>query len=528
MDNSSAPRALYVGNLPKDLEDPEATLMSVFSKIGMILSIKLCRDINTHNSLGYAYVNFQNPADAERAQQQLNYSEIPGKPGRELRVLWSSRDPTLRKRGAGNIFLKNLDREMTNKQLHELCSQYGPVISAAQSTDANNVRLGYGHVHFQTEEAAAAAVEGLNNKEVNGLVLTAGIFVRKIEREKEEEKTFKKVFFKNLKSDVTEESLKKFLSAYGTATAAFVNGHPKFSTKYAIVDMSSHEEAVAVIEKLHGEKKEIAGDDHSLFVCRCRKKADRKPTHNDMYQNEGRNLYIKYLPDDLNDESLRAAFAPFGEIESLSLQMTPEGIFRGVAFVCYKTKESADTALRQLNGKMVFDQRNLYVSLAQRRDARHKLMQEQQRTFAHHPRVPAMMMPWPMMQPRWPNHYPMNMMHMGPMRRTNRPHPAMRPHHGQRQRQQHFNQQPMQRANNDGVTAASLANMTPEERKNTLGERLYAQIVNVDQQQAAKITGMLLEMDNTEILSVLEDGSLLRSKIEEAQQVLRQHEAGAH
>lgn len=535
MDNSSAPRALYVGNLPKDLEDPENTLMNIFSKVGMILSIKLCRDINTHNSLGYAYVNFQNPADAERAQQQLNYSEIPGKPGRELRVLWSSRDPTVRKRGAGNIFIKNLDPQMTNKQLHELCSQYGPVISAAQSADANNVRLGYGHVHFQTEEAAAAAVEGLNNKEVNGRVLSASLFVRKLEREKEEEKTFKKVFFKNLKSDVTEESLKAFLAAYGTAASAFVNGHPKFSTKYAIVDMSTHEEAVAVIEKLHGEKNEITGEDHTLFVCRCRKKADRKPTHNDMYQNEGRNLYIKYLPDDLTDERLRAAFAPFGEIESLSLQMTPEGIFRGVAFVCFKTKESADTALRQLNGKMLFDHRNLYVSLAQRRDARHKLMQEQQRSFAHHPRVPPMMIPWsmPMMQPRWPGHYPpMNMMHMGGNQMMRRPpgramNPAMRPHHGQRPPRQQMYTQPMPRQA-DGINAAMLANMTAEERKNALGERLYAQIVTVDPQQAAKITGMLLEMDNAEILSVLDDANLLRGKVEEAQQVLRQHEAGAH
>lgn len=533
MDNSSAPRALYVGNLPKDLEDPENTLMTIFSKVGMILSIKLCRDINTHNSLGYAYVNFQNPADAERAQQQLNYSELPGKPGRELRVLWSSRDPTVRKRGAGNIFIKNLDPQMTNKQLHELCSQYGPVVSAAQSADDNNNRLGYGHVHFQTEEAAQAAVDGLNNKEVNGRVLFASLFVRKLEREKEEEKTFKKVFLKNLKSDVTEESLKAFLSAYGTAASAFVNGHPKFPTKYAIVDMSAHEEAVAVIEKLHGEKSELTSEDSSLFVCRCRKKADRKPTHNDMYQNEGRNLYIKYLPDDLTDERLRAAFAPFGEIESLSLQMTPEGIFRGVAFVCFKTKESADTALRQLNGKMLFDHRNLYVSLAQRRDARHKLMQEQQRSFAHHPRVPPMMIPWPMMQPRWAPHYPMaaHMMNMGGNQMRRPPgramNPAMRPHHGQRPPRQQMYTQPMPRQA-DGVTAAMLANMTAEERKNALGERLYAQIVNLDPQQAAKITGMLLEMDNAEILSVLDDGNLLRGKVEEAQQVLRQHEAGAH
>lgn len=536
MENSTAPRALYVGNLPKDLEDPENTLMTIFSKVGMILSIKLCRDINTHNSLGYAYVNFQNPADAERAQQQLNYSEIPGKPGRELRVLWSSRDPTVRKRGAGNIFIKNLDPQMTNKQLHELCAQYGPVLSAAQSADANGTRLGYGHVHFQNEEAANAAVAALNGKDVNGHVLNVCLFVRKIEREKEEEKTFKKLYIKNLKGDADEESVKKMLSEFGTATSAFVSGHPKFATKFALVDMSTHEEAVAVIEKLNGTRNDVTAADHSLFVCRCRKKADRKPTHNDMYQNEGRNLYIKYLPDDMTEDRLRGDFAAFGEIESLSLQKTPEGIFRGVAFACYKSKESADAAVRQLHGKMLYDNRNLYVALAQRRDARLKLMQDHQRLLQNQPRMyPPMMMPWNM-QRHWgvPAMGVMGPLgNMGPMMRRGpaRPmHPAIRPHpnHGMRPRQMYTNPQAVQQPRSEGITPALLASMSSEERKNALGERLYAQIVHIDQHQAAKITGMLLEMDNAEILSVLDDHNLLRGKVEEAQQVLRQHEAGAH
>eukprot|EP00744_Colponema_vietnamica_P001400 GILI01002315.1.p1 GENE.GILI01002315.1~~GILI01002315.1.p1 ORF type:complete len:535 (+),score=140.40 GILI01002315.1:33-1637(+) len=534
MENTSAPRALYVGNLPKDLEEPENTLMNIFSKVGMILSIKLCRDINTHNSLGYAYVNFQNPADAERAQQQLNYSEIPGKAGRELRVLWSSRDPTVRKRGAGNVFIKNLDPEMTNKQLHELCAQYGTVLSAAQSTDDKGTRLGYGHVHFQNEEAANAAVAALDQKDVNGHVLTVNLFVRKVEREKEEEKTFKKIYIKNLSTEATEESVKKLLSKFGTVSSVFITGHPKFATKFALADMSAHEEAVAVIEKLNGQKNEFTAPDASLFVCRCRKKADRKPTHSDVYQNEGRNLYIKYLPDDMTEERLRGDFSGFGEIESMSLQKTPEGLFRGVAFVCYKTKESADAAVRNLHEKMLYDSRRLYVALAQRRDARLKLMQDHQRIIQNQaPRMyPQMMMPWGM-QRQWGAPNAMNM--MGPMsgmpmmrRGPNRPmHPAIRPHPNAAMRPRQVYTNPQQ-PRSEGISATMLANMSPEERKNALGERLYAQIVHIDQQQAAKITGMLLEMDNSEILSVLDDQALLRSKVDEAQQVLRQHEAGAH
>merc|ERR1712013_872017 len=75
------------------------------------------------------------------------------------------------------------------------------------------------------------------------------------------------------------------------------------------------------------------------------------------------------------------------------------------------------------------------------------------------------------------------------------------------------------------LTASMLAAAPPQEQKQMLGERLFPLIQGMYPELAGKITGMLLEIDNSELVHMLEDGQSLKGKVDEAVAVLQAHQS---
>jgi len=629
--------SLYVGDL--DREATEASLYELFSQVGPVASIRVCRDAVTRRSLGYAYVNYNSALDpqaAERALDALNYTEVNGKP---IRIMWSHRDPAFRKSGVGNIFIKNLDKSIDHKALHDTFSQFGTILSCKVANDATGQSKGYGFVHFETEEGANLAIEKVNGMQLADKVVYVGPFLKREDRASSDNK-YTNVYVKNLSEDTDDDGLRKLAEEYGEVQSAVIMTDGSGKSKcFGFINFSEPEAAAKAVEELTG--REVNGK--SLYAGRAQKKAEREAMLRSQFEEkraervqkyQGMNLYIKNLSDDITDDQLREEFAPFGSITSAKVMSDDKGKSKGFGFVCYTSHEEATRAVTEMNGKMLKG-KPLYVALAQRKEVRRvqltQQLQQQRMAMAQGGRGPGPMgpmagMPFPgapgahMFYPGMPGgpgpRGPPGMMPYGPMvgpggpgRMPGRgprgppglmmpgppmgPPPGMGPgpqrgrgrgrgrggppagegdHEGGRGRGFEGGRGGRgrgrgrgERAGRGGAAAegaaqppppppaaggaaaaaapaaaaaapapaepvqlslpAMLANASAEQQKQILGERLFPLVQAQQPELAGKITGMLLEMDNSEVLLLLDNQEALDAKVEEAIEVLKQHNA---
>ncbi|EHB09670.1 Polyadenylate-binding protein 4-like protein [Heterocephalus glaber] len=359
--------SLYVGDL--HAEATEDLLFRKFSAAGPVLSIRICRDLATRQPLGYAYVNFLQLADAQRALDTMNFDVIKGRP---IRLMWSQRDACLRRSGIGNVFVKNLDRSVDNKTLYEHFSGFGKILSSKVMSDDQGSK-GYAFVHFQSQSAANCAIEQMNGKVINDRPVFVAPFKPRKDREAElrsRASEFTNVYIKNFGDDMDDERLQGVFSRYGKTLSVKVMTDSSGKSKgFGFVSFESHEAAKRAVEEMNG--KDMNGQ--LVFVGRAQKKVERQAELKHMFEQmkkerirrcQGVKLYVKNLDDTVDDEQLRKEFSSFGSITRVKV-MKEEGYSRGFGLICFSSPEEAAKALTEMNGR-VLGSKALSIALAQR------------------------------------------------------------------------------------------------------------------------------------------------------------------
>ncbi|KAL8145195.1 polyadenylate-binding protein 8-like [Apium graveolens] len=601
---AAATTSLFVGDLEQNVTDSQ--LYDLFNQVGQVVSVRVCRDLSTGRSLGYGYVNYSNQQDGARALDVLNFTQLNNK---TIRVMVSHRDPSKRRSGTANIFIKNLDKSIDSKALQDTFSSFGTILSCKIATDNSGQSKGYGFVQYDSEEAANTAIDKLNGMLMNDKQVYVGMFLRKQDRDTEISKTkFNNIYVKNLSESTSEEELREIFGEYGTITSVVVmrDGDGK-SKCFGFVNFDNPEDAAKAVDALNGKKV----DDKEWYVGKAQKKSEREVELKSRFEQtvkeqvdkfQGLNLYVKNLDETIDDEKLKELFSDYGTISSCKVMRDPSGISRGSGFVAFSTSEEASRALGEMNGKMIVS-KPLYVALAQRKEERRARLQAQFSQMRPVAMAPSMAPRMPMYPPGapgmaqqlfygqappamiasqagfgyqqqlvpgmrpggapMPNFYmpmvqqgqqgqrPGGRRGAGPAQQTQQPVPMMPQQLMPRGRMYRF---PPGRNVGDvampGVggsmlpvpynmggmlprdaamgqpmpitaLASALANAPSDQQRTMLGENLYPLVDQLEHDHAAKVTGMLLEMDQTEVLHLLESPDALKAKVAEAMDVLR-------
>jgi polyadenylate-binding protein len=498
--------------------------------------------------------------------------------------MWSQRDPSIRRSGVGNIFIKNLDPSITHKELHDTFSAFGNILSCKVQMDEKGGSKGFGFVHFESQEAAEAAIKQLNGMIVGSKEVFVAKFLPKKERLLQKGNSWSNVYVKDLDPALTEGQLQTKFEEFGKTTSVAIMRNPDGTSKgFGFVCFEKHDDAANAVEKLQG----VNLGTKKIWCGPAQKKSEREQELKtkfrvlkleQMTKYSGINLYIKNLEDEITEDRLKKEFSQFGTIKSARIMIDEKTNSRGFGFVCYSTPEEAQRAIAEMNTRILQGcTKPLYVALHEPKEVRrHKLLQRHNsRTQVRAGPVPTPSNVYPATQqvyypgvPTTAYFYPPNQVvprggrgtwtSTHPPGHYAGPGPAPAVYSGQPQggappgragrggsaagappsngrggqgagRRSNRTRNPQgapdkapEQPGYDTLTIEFLNQFPPENQKMVLGERLYPLISKFQPTLAGKITGMLLDSgySNDDLLALIKDEEKLHTKIEEAVEVL--------
>lgn len=197
-------------------------------------------------------------------------------------------EPVLWGEPHSNVFAASLPPNMGDKELMDLFSPFGDIISAKVSRDLSTGNSKhYGFVQFRAAQSAAAAIANLNGR---NLTPTNRLHVSIAKHDEARHSgECDRLYVRNLPLWVTRDHLKSVFSEHGTVIEANVLGNKSRGAGSAVqltvgfVRMSSVEEAKHCIRTLHGSR---AFDESSPVLIRFMENQTMKATRHTRKQHD--------------------------------------------------------------------------------------------------------------------------------------------------------------------------------------------------------------------------------------------------
>ena len=483
---------IFIRGIPKTTTPRE--VYEYFMQFGDIFSCKVPEDEQGKHK-GYGYITYYSNEDAEKALKQTKGKKIFDSLNVEIEHFQKKNERMINNNNENNnhkIYINNLPEKYTIAELNSLCKEYGNVLNANIFSD----RIGqkFGIVEFTNENEAKDAMSKLNEKII----------------EKDDKKN------------------KLSVQIYQT----------QFEHKQFLLNQSM---------KMKETK------------AKC-------------------NLYIKNIPLTAKEEDLEKVFSKYGEITSIRIQKDKienkdnkdkiELVSKGFGFISFDKPEEAKKALEEMDQKFLpgFEGWNkpLDIDYHLTKNERQFVdnqdsnipnynMNNNQMPFMNNmgpaPPMPGGYGPH-MFMPMHPPHFPFPMRF--PMMPFNNfmgrgfyhnnfynKRGGKRPNYKNNNNRNYYNNNKYNKEKEkEKEEILNIENKidlseyekleTDEEKRNYFGEKVYRAIEEsqlavdkkLDSNDIAKITGMIIEIPNEEIIETLQNSNLFIDRIEEALRLL--------
>ena len=485
---------IFIRGIPKTTTPRE--VYEYFMQFGDIFSCKVPEDEQGKHK-GYGYITYYSNEDAEKALKETKGKKIFDSLNVEIEHFQRKNERMINNNNENNnhkIYINNLPEKYTIAELNSLCKEYGNVLNANIFSD----RIGqkFGIVEFTNENEAKDAMSKLNEKII----------------EKDDKKN------------------KLSVQIYQT----------QFEHKQFLLNQSM---------KMKETK------------AKC-------------------NLYIKNIPLTAKEEDLEKVFSKYGEITSIRIQKDKienkdnkdkiELVSKGFGFISFDKPEEAKKALEDMDQKFLpgFEGWNkpLDIDYHLTKNERQFVdnqdsnipnynMNNNQMPFMNNmgpaPPMPGGYGPH-MFMPMHPPHFPFPMRF--PMMPFNNfmgrgfyhnnfynKRGGKRPNYKNNNNRNYYNNNKYNKEKEKEKEKEEILNIenkidlseyekleTDEEKRNYFGEKVYRAIEEsqlavdkkLDSNDIAKITGMIIEIPNEEIIETLQNSNLFIDRIEEALRLL--------